>query len=94
MGLTGGLADVGTLYDCLYGIHKGIADESILDRYSEVRIEKWKNIIDPISSDNMRRMWQDPQKVKHQDPFLQLCRNLADDKTARQQMLLVSNASL
>jgi hypothetical protein len=56
MGLTGGFADVGGLYDCLYGIYSGQADENILDLYDEKRREKYLNVIDPISSGNLRRL--------------------------------------
>ena len=56
MGLTGGFADVGGLYDCLYGIYSGQADESILDLYDKKRREKYLNVIDPISSGNLRRL--------------------------------------
>ncbi|KAK4119463.1 FAD/NAD(P)-binding domain-containing protein [Parathielavia appendiculata] len=36
MGFTGGIADVGSLYDSLVGIHTGQADDSILDKYGGV----------------------------------------------------------
>ncbi|TKA50063.1 hypothetical protein B0A55_12600, partial [Friedmanniomyces simplex] len=57
------LADVGGLYDCLFGIYAGKADESILDKYDEIRREKYRTIIDPISSGNLRRLW-DPENIE------------------------------
>ena len=57
MGLTGGFADVGGLYDCLHGIYAGLADDSILDKYDEVQRERYNTVIDPISSGNIRRLW-------------------------------------
>ena len=60
MGLTGGIADVGSLYDVLAAIQDGHVSKSdtssILDKYSEVRIQKWKEIIDPLSRANFGRI--------------------------------------
>lgn len=78
MGLTGGLADVGGLYDCLYGVYAGLADESILDKYDEIRREKYNTIIDPMSSANIRRLW-DPEAIE-QDEFIQMVRRAETDK--------------
>jgi 2-polyprenyl-6-methoxyphenol hydroxylase-like FAD-dependent oxidoreductase len=70
-GITGGFVDVGGLYECLIGIWDGQADESILDLYSEKRMEKWKNIIDPVSQDNFRRVADpNPDTMLDRDPFL------------------------
>lgn len=52
MGLTGGIVDVAGLTQCLVGIERGWAGEEILDRYCEVRRGKWRDFINPISSDN------------------------------------------
>jgi 2-polyprenyl-6-methoxyphenol hydroxylase-like FAD-dependent oxidoreductase len=72
LGLTGGLVDVGNLFDCLNGIHQGLADDSILDRYSTVRRDMWFKIIDPVSSQNLRHLLQDPDVAMKEDPlFLQ-----------------------
>ena len=74
MGITGGFVDVGGLYDCLYGIWTGEADESILDSYSEKRIDKWKNVIDPVSTENFKRVSDaDPDSRLGRDAFLQAC---------------------
>ncbi|KAF4548425.1 FAD-binding domain-containing protein 38 [Elsinoe fawcettii] len=86
MGLTGGLVDAGNLYDCLIGIHKDLADDSILDRYSEVRKQKYHEIIDPISSGNIIRMWQDPETMLENDQFLQACLKVENDPEASKAM--------
>ena len=78
MGLTGGFADVGGLYDCLYGIYAGKADDSILDKYDEIRRQKYNDIIDPISSSNIRRLW-DP-KVIEDDEFIKMVKRAETDK--------------
>jgi len=71
MGLTGGIADVGSLYDSLLGIHTGQADDSILDKYDEIRRKIWHEVINPVSSDNMRRLIDlDPDTAVEKDPFL------------------------
>ncbi|KAG8630297.1 hypothetical protein KVT40_001916 [Elsinoe batatas] len=86
MGLTGGLVDAGNLYDCLIGIHKGLTDDSILDKYSDVRRKVYHDIIDPVSSGNIVRMWQDPETVLDEDKFLQMCRSVQDDPEASKAM--------
>ena len=57
LGLTGGIVDVGGLFDCLVGIHQGKADDSILDQYTEIRRHKYSEIINPISSSNIKLMF-------------------------------------
>ena len=76
--MTGGFADVGGAYDCLYGIYTGRADDSILDKYNDIRREKYTTIIDPISSSNIRRLW-DPEAIE-QDEFIQMCHRANADK--------------
>jgi hypothetical protein len=74
MGLTGGFADVGSLYDCLMGIHWGVADERILEKYSEVRIMIWQDLIDVISRGNFRRLWDEGEEAeKERQEFWELC---------------------
>ena len=73
MGLTGGIADVGSLYESLVGIHTGQANDSILDKYDEVRRGIWHSIIDPGSSTNMRRLIDlDPDEAVEKDPLLKM----------------------
>ncbi len=80
LGLTGGIVDIGGLYDCLAGIHENKADASILEKYSEVRRQKYSEIIDPISSENIVRLFgQDPDKAMENDEFLKLCKKTETD---------------
>ena len=73
MGLTGGIVDIGGLYDCLVGIYDGLADDSILDKYSEIRSQKYNEIINPISSDNIVRLFgQDADTALENDGFLKM----------------------
>ncbi|KAL5046292.1 hypothetical protein BDW71DRAFT_69122 [Aspergillus fruticulosus] len=73
LGLTGGIADVGSLYDALIGIHKGLADEEILTIYADVRKQIWTEIIDPMSRENFARLHQDAETARENDPFFRLC---------------------
>ncbi|ORY10104.1 hypothetical protein BCR34DRAFT_539919 [Clohesyomyces aquaticus] len=78
LGLTGGFADVGSLYDCFLGIHEDQLDEDILDKYSEVRIKIWKDMIDPMSRANFHRLW-DPTMDKDREEFWKMCEQASDD---------------
>lgn len=85
LGLTGGIVDVGGLADCLTGIYHGLADETILEEYDAVRRKKYTELIDPISSENLRRMFQDPDGIVERDSFLQACVQAETDlESARQ----------
>ncbi|EXJ64467.1 hypothetical protein A1O7_00803 [Cladophialophora yegresii CBS 114405] len=85
MGLTGGIVDIGGLYDCLVGIYDGVADDKILDLYSQVRRQKYSEVVDPISSANIVRLFgQDPDKALENDEFLKTIKKAEhDDKFAR-----------
>ncbi|THW34284.1 FAD binding domain-containing protein, partial [Aureobasidium pullulans] len=92
LGLTGGIVDVGGLYDCLVGIYDGQTDDSILDRYDEVRREKYQTVVDPISSENLRRLFdQDPDKALENDEFLKMCKKAEADPDFSKQMQLGVN---
>lgn len=71
---------MGGLYDCLVGIYDKVATPDILDLYSDVRRKKYTDIVDPISSENIRRLFaQDPEKALDTDEFLKLCQRTAID---------------
>ena len=94
MGLTGGIADVGSLYESLLGIHTGRADDSILDKYDEVRRQIWHDIINPGSSENMRRLIDiDPEEVVVKDPMLRMLVEAQKNPEARPPVGSVSNPS-
>lgn len=91
MGLTGGFADVGGLYDCLYGIYSGQADDGILDKYGDIRRQKYQEVIDPISSGNLRRLW-DPDAIED-DEFIKAIRRAETDKEFGRHMREVSDTA-
>ena len=81
LGLTGGIADVGSLRDCLVGIHTERADaDAILDRYDEVRRRIWHDIIDPQSQENMRRLFKyaDADEAMEKDAFYKMLKQMED----------------
>lgn len=79
MGLTSGIVDVGGLGDCLIGLHRDVADETILDRYDEVRRDIFSKIIDGITTANLKRTMQEPEEAIAKDPFIQACRSAGED---------------
>ena len=75
MGLTGGIADVGSLYDAMMHLQNGRCDESVLDEYSRVRIAKWKETIDPMSRKNFDLIWNTSEEAqKNRDEFWGFCK--------------------
>ena len=71
--LNGGMVDAGNIADCLIGMLDGETDDSILDKWDEVRRGKWHNVINPVSSANLKRLNQkDPDAAIQQDEFFQL----------------------
>ena len=57
MGLTGGIADVGSLYDALMAMQKGRVTDEVLTEYSRVRSQRWRDVIDPMSRRNFGLIW-------------------------------------
>lgn len=87
MGLTGGLADIGGLFQCLEGLHSGLADPSILTTWSDVQVRKWHEIINPISSGNIKRLFdQDPETALENDEFLKMLKKAETDVELSRQM--------
>ncbi|KAJ9627972.1 hypothetical protein H2203_003191 [Taxawa tesnikishii (nom. ined.)] len=85
LGLTGGLVDVGNLYDCLYGIATGQADDSILDKYDTVRRQMYHEVIDPISTSNLRRLLYTTEEEIEKDEFYNMVKRAeTDDEFSRQ----------
>lgn len=81
MGLTGGFADVGGLYDCLNAIYSGKSDDGILDKYDEVRRDKYWSIIDPISRRNLNRLMNDSPEAIRDDEFFNLLKKAEADQS-------------
>jgi len=90
LGLTGGMVDAGNLADCLVGVAQGIAKESILDKYCEIRREMWHKFINPISSSNIIRMH--PENLDHvqEDPFFIMLEEAKKDPEKMKQLVTVN----
>lgn len=92
LGLTGGLVDVGGLAECFEGIQKGVANESILDKYDEIRRKMWHEIIDPVSSSNFLRVSAtDPETATVKDEFLKMVDEARRDQGIRDELDKVSS---
>lgn len=73
------------------GIATKKADPSILDLYSDIRRKKYQEIVDPISSANLRRMFPtNPDEILENDEFLQTCKQAESDPHLASEMLQVS----
>lgn len=70
LGLTGGVADIGSLIDCFYGMLNGRADIDILDKYDEMRRKIYDTHTNPSSTGNLKRMMRDADAVIADDPFV------------------------
>ncbi|KAK8113488.1 FAD binding domain-containing protein [Apiospora sp. TS-2023a] len=89
MGITGGFVDAGGLADCLMGMWDGVADESILDLYSEKRRDKWVNLIDPASQDNFRRVSDpDPDTLLERDAVMKACKAAESSEEMQRQAFM------
>lgn len=90
LGLNGGIADVGSLYDCLVAIHEGKASASILDTYSSVRREKWNTIIDPQSQGMLKTIFSDPSEIIPNHPMYKMSMMFESDPAKAAQSMPVS----
>lgn len=87
LGLTGGIIDVECLFDSLRGIHYGKADKRILKVYSDVRISKYREIVNPVSTANLERMCRtDPAKAMETDEVLRKMKESESDMALSMEM--------
>ena len=90
LGLTGGFADVGSLFDALNAIHTGrVKDTSILDEYSRLRIKKWQEVINPMSRKNFGLIW-DPNMEKDREEFFAFTKSMESNVELAEKMAHVS----
>ncbi|KAK1752873.1 FAD/NAD(P)-binding domain-containing protein [Echria macrotheca] len=97
LGLTGGIADVGSLYDCFVGIHTGRVDaDEILDKYDEVRRKIWHEFINPRSQENMRRLFQyeSAEEFVEKDPFYKMLKQMEGNEATNQEASPTPNPGL
>ncbi|KAH8691679.1 FAD binding domain-containing protein [Talaromyces proteolyticus] len=73
LGLTTGIADIGSLVDCFYGIYEGKVGLDILDKYDESRRNVFHTVTDVISTLNLNRVRSDSDSLLDgKDPFFAL----------------------
>ena len=95
MGLTGGVVDIDGLFQCLKGIREGKTDDSILTTWDEVQRKNWHEIINPVSSGNIKRLFaQDPDKAMEEDEFLKKVKRAETDHALAKEMQHGGNALL
>ena len=82
LGLTSGLFDTFVLYDALEAVVKGLADESVLDRYAELRRRTFLDVASPRAVANKRLIYHtsDPAELEE---HLSRLRALAADPDAQ-----------
>ncbi|KEF57081.1 uncharacterized protein A1O9_07271 [Exophiala aquamarina CBS 119918] len=85
LGLTTGIADIGSLVQALVGIHTGQTTDIILDIYDEKRRAIFSTITDPISTTNMKRIMSDANEVEKSDPFFDNVRQAVEDPILREE---------
>lgn len=65
----------------------------ILDKYDEARRQVFRDIVDPISSANLRRIWNEPESIRWTDPFFNKARRAATEPEILEEMKLVGNSA-
>jgi 2-polyprenyl-6-methoxyphenol hydroxylase-like FAD-dependent oxidoreductase len=92
-GCMSAVLDVGGLADCLIGLHQSLCNESILDKWAEIRREKFLRFVDRRSRKNMERLrGKDPEATIKNDDFFKMLRSMEGDDEATREFLLVSHA--
>jgi hypothetical protein len=61
-----------------------------LDKYDQVRRQKYHEVIDVVSSQNLRLLLEDPDTSEKVAGFVDLCRKATEDKELSRKMQLVS----
>jgi hypothetical protein len=84
MGLTGGICDAAGMADCLIGVLRKGADDSLLDKYAEIRRQKYQEVTHPISYGNTCGLRDTPpDKAREHEPF----KTMNESPEARRKML-------
>ncbi|KAK3075894.1 hypothetical protein LTR53_000323, partial [Teratosphaeriaceae sp. CCFEE 6253] len=92
LGLTGGICDVGALLQCFEGLQKGVADDRILDVYCETQRRMWHDIINPVSTANIRRLHlQDPETVLEDDEMMRMIQRADTDTEFSKELQAAAN---
>ncbi|TID23497.1 Para-nitrophenol 4-monooxygenase [Venturia nashicola] len=68
------------------------ATDDILVKYSEVRRDTYTKVIDPVSSENIRRMFDDPETIIERDDFMKMCKRAEKDCELACEIQMSANA--
>lgn len=66
------------------------ADDGILDRYDEIRREKYWKVIDSVSSGNLERLWGSSLEDVEKDEFFRSIKKAEKDRGFAKEMAEVS----
>ncbi|KPI38868.1 Para-nitrophenol 4-monooxygenase [Cyphellophora attinorum] len=84
MGLTTGICDAAGVADCLVGVLRKGCPDSLLDKYAEIRKDKYDNVTHPVSYGNTCRLRDtDPEKAGE----LEFFKIMNSSREARQEMM-------
>jgi hypothetical protein len=61
-----------------------------LDKYDQVRRQKYHEVIDVVSSQNLRLLLEDPDTSEKVAGFVDICQKANEDKELSRKMQLVS----
>ena len=90
LGWSVGIADADNMVDCLIALAESIGTDDIVDNYVEIRYVMRRNIITPISSDNMIRIDMiNSGEVLEMDEFLVMLAKAEKDPGLMEQMIVV-----
>lgn len=84
------MADVGSLMDCLQGIHQGLASLDILDKYDQIRRQKYYTVTDVVSSTNLKRLFLKPDEALVLDPGFRKIEEASRDPVTAKALFQVS----
>lgn len=72
-------------------MYENKADATILDKYNEIRRQKWLDVIDVVSSSNLRRLFEtDPEQAVETDGFFQMLKKAETNLAYSQELQNVS----
>jgi hypothetical protein len=60
-------------------MYQGKADPTILDKYDEVRRQKYSEIVNPVSTANLKLLFEQDPDSALENEFLQTCKRTETD---------------
>jgi 2-polyprenyl-6-methoxyphenol hydroxylase-like FAD-dependent oxidoreductase len=84
MGLTTGICDAAGLADCLVGVLRKGCDDTLLDRYAEIRRQKYHDVTHKVSYNNTCLLRDTPPEKASEADFFKM---LNSSPEARRNML-------